>query len=1027
MQQLTKRFFVIKYLIAGLFIIVLSIAGMAQITVTGKITDKESGEALIGVNVILKGTFKGTATNLDGNYTLVVPNSLSVIQATYIGYDNIEKEVGNQTAIDFQMELVHIDVEEVVVIGYGAIKKSDITGAVSSVGTKEITKMVVPSAEQALQGRASGVQVTANSGKPGGSFDIKIRGTGTINNSSPLFVVDGMIVEDISHIAPENIQDFQVLKDAGSAAIYGSRAANGVILITTKTGSEGSAIVKFSTSYSMQNFEKVTEMMDGNEYMMMDYLNRGDVKEANRVYDIYKQNLTPQEMYYQVNGVKARDDMFVNWLDQISRIGGIQKYNLSVSGGTQKVKYYISGSLYDQKGIVINSSFNDKTLLSDFDFSITDKLNLRTNISYASSARRDASATAFSNALLGSPVVGMYEPSGRGYLTYNPYTDVLWNNANENRDLLTLNLQLNYKFSKALTFSSRGIYYRRSAFGGSFKEPNEEYYYALYTGTTRENYNSAISRHYNINKRLQWENILTFIKQINLHSINAVGVVALESSDNQNIMSSNYSALAIDSNSAYLESGYTLHSANGGASQSTDLGLVTRVNYGYADKYLVQFNLRADASSRFIQNRWGFFPSLSLGWRLSQEEFLSLPKWIDMLKIRGSWGQLGNNRIDEYAAYTRVSSGYAYAFGTETQADYVSGWAPNSIAYDNIQWERTTTYNVATDIGLFKSVVIDFEYFRKYTSDMLVRVPIPPSNGISSDSYPFRNAGEVLNKGFELTLDYKNNIRKLNYDLNWNISYIQNEITKLGEQDEPIWSSSDGNYFRVKNQVGHPIGEFYGFVTDGLRNDGQFKFVDTNGDGVINDFDRQPIGNPQPKFFSGLNITLDYHGFDLTMFVQGVFGQQVFNELMNEWSSFGSYNMLKGSLAQMHISDSKFTGINPELITWYPDDLSLNTATLPTFGSDVTYNFKPSDVYVEDASYVRLKNVQIGYTFPKRISRRIKMDDMRVYVGGMNLLTFTKYSGLDPEIGTDVNNVRGFDNGIYPQARTFTMGFNVSF
>ena len=1036
MLQKIKKTSIVRLLIPAIIILFFNFQVFAQLKISGKVIDGETGEPLIGATIIIVGTFTGIATNVEGLYSLSGISTGSVLKVSYIGYLDQEIAVKNQTTIDISLLPDRIQLDEVVAVGYGTMKKSDLSGAVSSVDAKEMTKMVVPNVAQALQGRASGVLVTANSGAPGSGYEIYIRGTGTINNTSPLYIVDGVIVESISHIPPENIKTMEALKDAGAAAIYGSRAANGVILITTKSGIEGPTVVNFNVSYSWQGYCKVPKMMDEKDYLLVEALNSRSAQRVNETYDAYKNTSSPEDMWLELYHVEPPKGIFNNWLDLVSRNKGIgmQKYNLSVSGGSSTINYFISGNYYDQKGLVIKSGYNDKSFLADLNFKLNKRLSLRTNINYSNTQRDNVPDATFRYALGWAPVSPLYNIN-YGYLEPNTPLTIITQNTNVvDNNLLSLNLQLNYKISDAIKFEMRAVSLRTDGAMTSYSEPGEPYEYTLSTGSA-----TTITKNRDFSKKFQLENILTYDKVFNKHSINAVGVVSYENYYAEGLNTSIGATLANNANTAYPSSGFQGQVLSGNAREWTGMGLVTRFGYVYDDRYLMQLNFRADASSKFVTNRWGYFPSISLAWRLSKENFLNLPIWINQLKLRGSAGQLGNNRIDEYSAYTFLKNeNMGYVFGNQNKNLFVDAWAPKSIGNPYIRWETTKTYNLATDIGLFNSLLINLEYFWKYTSDMLVKVPVVPSTSFDISDAPYRNAGEVLNRGIELTLNYKNRIGQIQYDLNTNFSYIQNEITKLGAFDTPIYGNSDGDYFRVKNQVGHPIGEFYGFLIskERLNENGNFVFQDVNGDGKITESDRVPLGNPQPKYFAGLNLNLEYRGFDFSAFLQGVFKVNVWNSMAHDIYSYEtSYkNMAADIWDRIFISERLYHNINPDLITWYPEDPKRNTATIPVIAGNLAgesggneRNFRPSDFYVEDASYLRIKNIQLGYTFPSTLTNRAKINKLRIYLSAMNLFTFTNYSGLDPEIGTDPGGNRGFDNANYPQARTITAGANVTF
>lgn len=1009
LQLLVFRIILMSCMLTG----IVGVTMGQQISVTGTITDGETNEPLPGVNIVVKGTFAGTVTNLDGEYTIELDNPDATLVISYIGYADHSEQISSRTVIDVALVPDRIGLDEVVVIGYGVIKKSDVTGAVSSVDTEEISKMVVSNAAQALQGRASGVLVTQNSGSPGDAFDIKIRGTGTINNSSPLYVVDGVIVENISHIPPDNIQSFEALKDAASSAIYGSRAANGVIIITTKTGSEGPAVINFSASFSLQDYWKKVEVMDPNEYMLFQQMGFREASQINKAYDAYNQNLSPEEMYRIVYENEPYEGQFVgNWLDLISQNGLVQKYSLSASGGSNKITYFVSGNIFDQKGLIIGSGYKDLSLLADVNFKITERLGIRTNINYSNARRSIVPDNTFSEAVTFSPLESTRDQFG--LLTYTPYSNVMWYHNNSKYQNLKLLVSLDYKISPALSFQSRGAFTGDQTFASTFWEAGEYFYYGLNNLTT------DIRRSYQERQKVQWENILSYVKDFNKHSINAVGAFTMEASDYEWMNANIRGGVGNSENTAYLSSGFQSKGVGGTASQWSEVGIVSRINYAYDDRYLLQANMRVDGSSRFINQRWGFFPSASLGWRISQEDFMNDVGWLDQWKLRIGWGRLGNNRIDDYGARTFLSPGFDYVYGLNERPTHVDGWAPVSIAYEAISWEKTTTLNLATDIGLFNGLAMNFDYFWKYTSDMLIRVPVVPSAGM--DSYPFRNAGEVLNRGFETTLNYRNRVNKFFYDVSLNFSYIHNEVLQLGVRNDPVWGSWSNGYFRTKTEVGHPIGEFYGWVKEGVNEtNGEFDFIDTNGDGMISETDRVPIGNPQPKYFSGLNVTLEYGSFDFSMFIQGVFKIDVWNNMLYDLRSFNHTNAFVNTWDQYYLSEALLTGLYPELN-------NTENALLPFPGtSDPGQSYRPSDFYIEDASYLRLKNIQLGYNLPEKASERLHLKAMRVYIGAMNLFTVTDYSGFDPEVGGGENIARGFDYSNYPQARSFTFGINLSF
>lgn len=1011
-HQIQKTIWLVVFLVVGL------LSASAQVTITGTVTDAESGETLPGVNVVEKGTLNGTLTNIEGKYTITVSDT-ATLEVSSLGYVGEIVMIGDQQMVNVLLVPDILALDEIVVVGYGGIKKSDITGAVSSVNTEEMAKMVTSSAATALQGRAAGVQVTQSSGAPGAGINIKIRGTGTINNSSPLYVVDGVIVEDISHIPPENISSFEALKDAGSAAIYGSRGANGVILITTKSGSEGPVKVSFNTSYSVKDFWKVIDVMDANEFMLFNQIANRSASKITDAYNAFNQNLSPEEMYPLVYDGTVQEGQFDgDWFNRISQRGGVQRYNLSVSGGTDKLTYFVSGNIFEEKGLIQTSNFSDKSVLADTKLKINDRSSIRSNINYSYKSSSRVPKNALRQALIFSPIKGLYDEGGNGYLVYSPYTNVIWNHDDLVQDKLTISLQYDLEISPNISFQSKGAYVNNSETNDKFTEAGEVYYFYL------NNKTNLIEKNLNERKKLQWDNLITWKKELGNHSLNGVGVFSIENYSFEEVKTKIRGAAGNDPNNAYLSSGFTNKELKGYRVEASDVGLITRVNYAYANKYLVQANFRADGSSRFRNKKWGYFPSASLGWRLTKERFINLPQWVNMWKLRASWGLLGNSRIHEYASYSFLNPGFSYAYGSNLQPTILDGWAAESIANENIEWEKTSSYNIATDLNLFNAFSVSAEYFWKYTNDMLIRVPLVPSSGM--EQYPFQNAGKVENQGVELTMEFRKKFGKFGVNVNYNISAITNEVVSLGTRNDPVFGALDGSetFFRTKTQVGHPISEYYGWITDGLNDEGDFKFADLNGDGQITETDRTAIGNPQPKYMSGLNLNFTYQNFDLSIFLQGVFKVDVWNSLLYDLQGYHGTNAFNDSWDQFYFPYKFLSGVPAEL-----DNSS--TATLPApVSADVKRNYRPSDFYIEDASYLRVKNIQLGYKIPAQLTSRVGLESLRLYVSASNLLTFTKYSGLDPEIGgsnNTSNTALGFDNANYPQARTITLGINANF
>lgn len=1011
-------------------------------TITGVVVDSKRGESIIGASVLEKGTTNGTITNIDGEFSIKIKRDSKIIISS-IGYNPFE--LTPQSGIN-RINLVEktTDLKDVIVIGYGVQKKSDITGAISSVSAKEISSVPVASAVQALQGKASGVQVVQNTGAPGSGTTIKIRGTGTVNNSDPLYVVDGFIVDDISNINPTDISNIEILKDAASCSIYGARSANGVVLVSTKTGESGKVKINFDTYAGTSNPWNVIQVMDaGNFGLMRDYVEgKSNYSADGQLY--YSKNATTGELYYDAAKFQRIDSLRRNsptsWWDAVAQTGIKQQHNLSVSGGNDANKYMISTNYYSEKGIVKTSEYGRFSTRINLSNKIAKWLTLNSSLAYTNEDREivpEGQDGVLKRALNQTPLVFTYNTAGY-YSEDHPIAMLARNHNNYTADNLSVNADLVAKISKSLTYqfkvSGISVFTNQKRFT-EVQKLNEDF--TMPTDLTSvQKWNSG-------SNKIEINNLLTYNLSKEKHELNAIVGQTLEMYDFNSEYAIKKGTSSNDDYLWYLSSGFIGDKVSESAKQWSAIGFLGRFNYSYNDRYLLQLNFRTDASSIFsAENRWGYFPSFSLGWKFTNEDFFKDMDWLSSGKVRAGWGQLGNNRIGEYARYTLIYNNYNYSYGSGNHILY-PGTTSTTLGNKGIRWEKTESTNIGLDLGFMKNkLTLTVEYFDRLTSDMLLAVPVVVSAGLVSA--PMVNAGSVSNYGMEMNMNYKGSIQKLKYEIGLNASYIRNKVTSLGSGNEPVYggyvSETSISAYVTKTEVDRPIGCFYGYVTDGIFNSaeevaksaqndgvtkaGDFRFKDLNGDGRITAEDRTYIGSPHPDFVFGAPISISYKNFELNMFFQGQYGNKIFNVMEYYLNSTHGTGNVYADIRSKHWSGGELAGRTIFAV-------NTTNATVPDLdAADLPKNFRASDFYVKDGSYLRLKTVTLNYNFPESICKSIKLNSLSAYVGGLNVLTFTKYSGLDPEIGKNIgsedNNLyMGVDHGNYPQARTITFGIKL--
>ena len=983
----------------------------AQNSITGVVSDAESGETLPGVNVHIKGTTNGTITDINGNYAINVSDS-EVLVFSFVGYQEKEVIISNQTELNIALQVEALGLNEVVVVGYGTQKKSDLTGAISTVDMKELQSRQVSTIDQALQGQVAGVDVTTNSGTPGGGVMVRIRGIGTLNDANPLFVVDGMMVDDIDFLNTNDIESMQVLKDASATAIYGSRGANGVVIITTKNGSKNQeAKVSFNAYYGVQNFWRRAPICNSEQWATLN-------NEAQRAAG------KPQHEGLE-NPAALR---YTDWFNEISNVNApIQNYDLSVSGGNEKNTYYLSGSYLDQEGIVDKSDFMRGSLRANGTHKPKKWLTIGENITLVKTAQNEVlEGDEWNNILISAmnmdPVSPVYNEDGtfaEGKYNdiSNPAARLHYTNDTYTNYRTLANVYADIKFLKDFTF--RTNYNMEYTFGTS-----DYYYPKFYVSPVFKNDNSTIGKYHDNLFISQWSNTLTYKKTIN-DTHNLTLLVGEETyslrAEWDGITAKNVPT--DDPDVRYIDNatGNTSAVTYGSANEEKQLSYLARLNYDFKGKYLLTANFRADASSKFSKkNQWGYFPSFSAGWRLTEENFLKDVDWLYNLKLRAGWGQIGNQgSVPSYQNVTTASTGMNYTWGGQ----FVPGSAFTSSGNDEIKWETSTTTNIGVDFGLMGGRISGtFEFFNKITSDMLLQVPVPGQAGLQEA--PWQNAGEMKNSGIELSLNYSNRDNPFKYSFGLIMSHINNEVTSLGNGNEFIDGGSfRGNAYLTRTVVGKPIAQFYMYKTDGLFQNwdevnsqsaqsgvapGDIRYATTTNEAGEKELAYFFTGSPLPDFTYSFNMNFEYKGFDLTMNFQGVSGNEIFN-----------------AAAWYNRSSSAYWNLNVDMLNRWTGENSTNDAHYPRMNAMDSNNSLMSDRFIEDGSFLRFKTLQVGYTVP--VKKHI--DKLRFYFNAQNLFTFTKYSGLDPEVGTGYTGGLdiGIDRASYPQARLMSFGVNLIF
>lgn len=1038
-----------KILVTALLAWTMGVAWAQDVAVHGRVVDN-AGQPLPGVNIVVDGTTIGTVTDMDGNYTISAPRGASLVY-TFIGYNEnrVEMEDG-RNRYDVTLNEMISDLSEIVVVGYGVQKKSVVTASIAKVGADDLSGTTPVRVDNALKGMASGVTVTSASGQPGAAAQIRIRGIGTINNSDPLYIVDGMPIEGgIDYLNPSDIESIEVLKDAASGAIYGTRAANGVIMVTTKGGKKGKVTVNYSFTGGLSSPWKHRDVLNATEYAVM--MNEGLINNGEApIYD---------DPYSLGEGTDWQDELFNDNAPS-------QSHELSISGATERVNYYISMGYNHQEGIVggdrDRSNYRRLTLRSNTSYVLFDstserdwlgKFTLGTNISYARIHSKNIDANSQWGSALGSalylsptlkPTVSGDEAKaqadkyGSQYMLYDGdgrmYTIPGSSYLEMNNPLAMLSLPGDDNWSHKIVANLSadleigwGVKYRFT-YGADLSFWGADGYTPLYylSGNNRATISNA---HQSSDRGTVWqlENVLTWDKTFGKHAINLVaGQSAMQNTGKslygnvQNLKDMNKPYM---NNSSAEQSRGEMSASGGPTYEHTLSSYFFRASYNYDERYMAQITVRRDGSSRFgANNRYATFPSFSLGWNVLNEPYVSAPDWLCNVKLRGSWGKNGNDNIGDFTYAAWTDSPYNSVIGSGETV--VNGVQAGALANPDLKWEESIQTDLGLDLGFFSnSLTFSFDWYKKKTSGMIIEMPIP--NYVGADA-PLGNVGDMENTGVEIEIGYKWKAGPVSMHAKGNASFLKNTLTNLGNTSGSLEldnMQNTGTITRASN--GEPFPYFYGYKTAGIFQNvaevanyknakgemiqpdavpGDVRFVDVDGDGKITAADRTKIGKGMPDWTYGLTIGADWNGIDFMVLFQGTAGNDIYDAtrrtdvspanlpsyMLNRWTGEGTSNKYPRHV----VGDGK--------------------------------NWQSSDLYVTDGSYFRLKNIQLGYTLPKALTNKIFIDRLRVFVGAENLLTLTKYAGFDPEISSGGTSL-GVDYGVYPQSRTFNFGANISF
>ncbi len=995
-----------------------------DLAITGTVTDEQGG-ALPGVNVAVKGTTLGATTDANGKYRISIPEGTraTTLVFSYVGYVSQEEAISpSRTVVDVQLSANSQALSEVVVVGYGTQKRSDLTGSIASVKPSDLRTQGSPNVQRALQGRVPGVNIESAGGNPGAGVRILVRGAGSLNNNDPLYIVDGVQVSNINNISSSDIASIDILKDASAAAIYGSRAANGVVLITTKTGKKGENRLDFNAYYGFQKLSKNLDVLNASEWAQV----------SNAAHDAAR--LARLDIAQNPQSLGAGTD----WMNSIYQTAPMQNYDLSAGGGGDNYNYSVSGGYLGQQGIVKLTDYNRLNLRIKSDFT---KGRLRIGETVLLSRERFRTMAGgwggqgggpVGSSLKMIPVFNIYDPNAIGGFSgasgpvvnvANPVAQLYLEDPKNEATNVVVNVFAELSLAKGLKYKYNLGFTNTYEYYYDYIKPYE-------VGSLFVNRDADLSESRNQSSLFLQEHTLSYDRSFDKHNFQLLGGFTFQQGQRRTLSASKS---GMPNDLTVIDAGTTNTAAGSNLYENSLVSYLGRLVYSYDSRYLLTATFRRDGSSRFgSSNRFGNFPSLALGWNVSNETFFqSLKSTISTLKLRASYGVLGNQELTDYQYSPVISLNANYVLG-QTQQLW-SGSIQRAFANSNIKWETSKTSDIGLDLGFFNNRLgVTMDYFVRKNSDILLQVPLPLSTGSSTS--PYINAGQVTNKGFELGLSYNDNVGDFNYQLTGTFSTINNKVDQLGTGSQQIFGGQPTHHgaSATLTQAGGPIGAFYLIKTDGLFNSqeeidaysrngvkiqpnaapGDIRFVDANADGVISDADRVYAGSPNPKFQYGFGGNLSWKNFDLSLFFQGTYGNKIYNGFRQDLESMSlEFNYAKSTLN-----------------AWRPDNQ--NTTIPRAIINDPNYNTRTSDRFLENGSYGRLKTLQFGYALPKTLMEKAKISSCRVYVSFDNLFTITKYQGFNPDLGRTGSILdRGVDFGhvAYPLARTSMLGIQLSF
>lgn len=1040
-MERTRVYSKVKQLVL-LFFFMFPVLGDAQtIEISGTVLD--SGKTpIIGASVLEKGTTNGIITDIDGNFTLSVsPNG--TISISYVGYQTQEIHINGKTVFNITLKEDNELLDEVIVVGYGTMKKSDMTGAISSVDVEELTKRATTNPAEALQGKIAGVNIMKAGGNAGAGVSVKIRGVKSFGDNEPLYIIDGF-PGDINNVNPSDIQSMEVLKDGAAAAIYGSVAANGVVIITTKNGKKGDTKIDFNTYISFTNVAKKLELLNAAEYKQV----------HKQMFENYIADNPGTDVTIPAF-VTNESSVDTDWQDAMMRKGLSQNYMISIRGGSDNALYSISYNHADEKGIFLGNDYKQdnarmklhmKKSIFDFDANF--------NFKYTNSNQPQYS---LKEMYMISPLVPIYnenEESGFGLTNFdglpnnrNVMADHYYQKATDQKYHTSGNIAITINFTGYLNFktsySYRGEHQRETSHAPSYTaDPKSKQEYP---------YNSETTAYW---EEQVFDNVLNFNKQFGKHNLNlmagtsvtarkytwnSVGVegkTTVYKVEDGNLVTNEIPAGFLDQSFATIDAGAGgTYDGSGSKWDYNRASFFGRVNYNYNDRYLIQATVRWDGSSKFgVNNRWGFFPSVALGWRISQEEFFPKDSFINNLKLRASWGQLGNENALGYYDFLALISTYNTMYQGYVRGNGDNAWTGSvarALENKSLKWETTDSKNIGIDFGLFNNRLNgSFNYYYSQTRDLLITKVLAPSAGLDN---PILNVGKMSNKGIEIELNWNDKVNDFNYSIGVNLTTTKNKVLELANEGQTIYGEGlkyGTEHFPTQTKVGKPIGAFYLYKTDGIfqsideinqyvnkdgellqpeAKPGDIKFLDTNNDGTIDEDDKVYCGSGIPALEANLNFSADYKGFDLSLVLGSAWNYKLYNGNKYFYEGMNSSsNMLKSTLN-----------------AWTPTNT--DTDVPRAIYQDPNGNTRESDRFLENGNFVRLRQLQLGYTLPSSLTQKAYIEKLRFYVSGENLFTITGYDGIDPEFSRSNVLNTGIDKLIYPFTRSFTVGAQLTF